>query len=126
MFARRIVPVILALTVAFAPATLEACQAECAMHSATTAAAQPAQHSCHPSVPDSSGHRFLTSGTHSCGHSDELPVTAAAIVKLILPAPAILPAVFDALHLSIVALASTGAAFARDPVPLALTVPLRV
>ena len=105
MVARRLVPLVVALAVAFAPMALEACQVSCLSHSAETAAFGPAHHH-HSESTDMSGmpaghvHQhatrsqtpgadFVMAGQpHPCEHGDDLPAFSTALTD-ILVAPAI-------------------------------------
>jgi hypothetical protein len=143
MFARRIIPAVLAFAVAFAPAAMQACQATCAMHTSTTGG--DAHHSPHAaasvdasSASEHSGHHHpasvaaadasvLTGGPHACDHADELPVTAGAIAPIALEVPAVLAVAWEfrappltRAHRFVVV------ASGRDSIPIAVILPIRV
>lgn len=108
MVAKRLVPLLVALAVAFAPVALEACQASC-LSPATLDVAGEAHHH-HPGastmpVPvEMAGHAHhhtqpaslpvtplpvsatLTSGPRFCDHADDLPASAGALqAQLVVP-----------------------------------------
>jgi len=107
---RRLVPLAMALAIAFAPVALDACQAECARHSTHgSATSVPTQH--HAAEPDSGVHAHHVHHTtvpvvhvasdqsingvpHGCAHGDGLPASVAASLQLAL-ASADVPAILD-------------------------------
>ena len=98
MVTRRLIPLVVAFAVAFAPVALEACQASCLSHATMDIAvggahhhhggpAAPAKvatsgHSHHhavPPAPQSSGSTAMKGGPHFCDHGDDLPASAGAL-----------------------------------------------
>jgi len=128
MVARRWIPLVVALAVAFAPAALEACQVSCRSHAAAHVDEMPAGHAHHHHAALSQprhGGATVAAQPHSCTRTDDL-VVISAVVSGHLVAPAIV---------------ASGVAIARIPArvsrllyqarapsstPIALTTPLRV
>jgi hypothetical protein len=143
MFARRLMPAVIVLAIAFAPVALNACQATCAMHAAAHAtghhghrATEAGGHEASASLADHSsdhhvglagkGGATVTAGPHTCGHPGDLPQTAGVTVPVLIDAPAIVPvATATFAPPRAIVTAATGLQ-ARDSVPIALTLPLRV
>jgi hypothetical protein len=112
MVTGRLVPLVLAIAIAFAPVALEACQATCELHEAAdsaaghsahhhhdSAAAVPAHaehHGCHdvapPIVPGGGAIKGLP---HSCDHGEDLPESGRIVAPIAVAAPAVLPSSFE-------------------------------
>jgi hypothetical protein len=139
MLARRLVLVVLAFAVAFAPVALEACQVACAVHSVAAGATgagnhhreaareAPVAHSCHDAAAAPVKTSVaLTGGVHRCNHSDALPINAGALAQQVLHAPAILPALVDYTPLQVSTSRHAPTSLRRDSIPVALNLPLRL
>jgi hypothetical protein len=110
MIARRLMPLIVAFVLAFAPVALEACQAVCLSrqletsspasghhhHShgapATSTSADPAHHQTATSQTQAS--RTAIAGQHLCDHGEELPALDAGLNSL-LASPAVVVSSVD-------------------------------
>src|ERR1051325_713626 len=108
---RRVVPLALALAMAFAPVALDACQAECARHAAHGSATGVMTHHHHVAEPGAAVHSHHVHHTavavvnvagteridgvpHGCAHGDGLPAVGATLQATL--APASVPAIFQA------------------------------
>jgi hypothetical protein len=111
----RLVSLVGALALAFAPVALEVCQASCLSqpieaqgsgsahhhsHEATGTSAVPAAHGHHHAAANGTAQPrvTLTAGSYSCDHSGGLPSFSAALDTVHI-APAILTMRIDALHI---------------------------
>jgi hypothetical protein len=106
MVLRRSIPAVLVFAIAFAPVTLQLCQATCATHAVVSTASDQTHHhapSSTSATADSSHshHDVATAAHHSgaalsephnCAHADAFPVTVVA-GKLSVHPPATLPTV---------------------------------
>ena len=77
---------LIAMVLATGPITLTFCQVECGAHAARTPDAP--QHSCHDAA--TSGAR-ITTPSHACGHSNELPDESITAVTIVHSPLAVLP-----------------------------------
>ena len=111
MVARRLIPLVVAFAVAFAPVALEACQVSCLSHSVETAAFGSVHHHHSASKPVPAmpaghvhHHAMGTEGPQAavvmagqprpCDHGDDLPAFSAALSNILI-APAIVAATFE-------------------------------
>jgi hypothetical protein len=140
MFFRRLVPLVAALTVALAPVALDACQTTCAASVAATKddahaghhdmhhGGSSTEHSCHhPVAPVVSDATVTVTGVpHSCGHTDTLPPTSLAGAQHMLTAPGVVPTPWVLTAPSSTAAPRIDTTTARDSIPIAAPLPLRV
>jgi hypothetical protein len=141
MVARRLVPLVVVLSLAFAPVALEACQTSCLSHDVETAASGAAHHHSSAAVPTPAtptGHvHHHTSGTaapqtnvlmaaqHRCDHGGDLPAFAAA-VNGSLVAPAVAASSIEFPQIGARSSVLSGPAARISSARIALTTQLRV
>src|SRR5262245_33676812 len=100
MVARRVVPLVAAFALAFAPTALEACQTSCLLHSVAMAAAGSAHHhhsESSPGSPTPAGHAHhhaaatealescivIAGQTHLCENGDDLLAFSSALNSIV-------------------------------------------
>jgi hypothetical protein len=111
MVARRVIPLLVALAVAVAPAALEVCQVRCLSLEAATAGSTPGHHHHLPGAPDAaaptahvhqhaalshtppSAGLVVSAVPHPCDHGNAVP-TVASTPTSILVLPAVLASTF--------------------------------
>lgn len=111
MVAKRLIPLVVAFAIAFAPVALEACQASCLSRSleAAVSGSAPHHHShsaagstvpaghVHHHAIESQGSQsgdVMASQSHPCDHGDDVPAFSAAPTD-VLAAPAIAVSTFE-------------------------------
>lgn len=141
MVARRLIPLVVAFAVAFAPVALEACQVSCLEHSLEIAAVGSAHHhhadtSATSATPAGHVHHHVaeaqTSETsvgvgpsHVCRHGDDLPAFSAA-VNTIVVGPAVVVSTFELPKIAADPLAGLDSSARRSSERIVLTTQLRV
>jgi hypothetical protein len=104
MVAKRLIPLVVAFALAFAPVALEACQVSCQSHAVETAASGSAHHhhshaaAQTPATPTGHVHHHpistqppqsgavMAAQAHPCDHGDELPAFSAQLQNtLVIP-----------------------------------------
>jgi hypothetical protein len=139
MVLRRSVPAVLVFAIAFAPVTLQVCQAMCATHAVASTASQHTHHHGPPSTAaaadsNHSHHHIATaahqtgaafSARHDCAHADAFPATVVA-GKLSVHASATLPTVLESPRYLAAVLPLIADTLSPASAPLALNLPLRV
>lgn len=145
MVAKRVLPLVVAFALAFAPVALEACQVTCLSQEADTVAGSPAHHHHSHSAPVAATpaahvhhHDAATSSTvlpasiavmtalpHACDHGDDLPAVPGALTSVII-APVVLATTFTLPepHPRLVRVRDTEASASSERIPL--TTHLRV
>jgi hypothetical protein len=102
MVARRVIPLVAAFVLAFAPTALEVCQASCVERTVAVATAASASHHHHhaessPASPAATGDAHhhsagtpaqgasdgITGESHVCENGDDLPVVSAALNTIV-------------------------------------------
>ena len=150
MVSRRLIPLVAALAVAFAPVALAVCQASCAGHAVEPSmsasvdsahhhhqvaqapsasmpiAAGHAHHHAPPaSMPASAANAAVLTGSHSCDHGEDLPASSGAVQHTLATADMAV-ASFAVPDVSSRPLAISGDPGGRSPSRIALTTQLRV
>lgn len=126
---KRVLPLLLALAVAGAPAALEACAVACASsmaHPATTDAAH--DHPCHDKAAPQGPQ--VSSPPHACSHGGDLPstpsVAAAQNTSVVVPLALVVASTTLVAPVRAPMLASAFTARSLDPAGLRLAIPLRI